>query len=575
MDDNGSNHPIWKLDLFRKESKELAKCLVCSKQLKLCNASIKALKTHLNMHPSYLEKYNFLMNNKEATTGPMDNVARPMAYGALTSVDKAVVHLICCNYLPFTVVNHPTFKMLFGILGKGGLLRDEKHYRELVLPRIYRYVRVRVLAELNSCKSLSLTMDIWSNSNTGFIRCCSLFFSFPGEHTSIRTAAIIEELLAEWQIPREKCHCFLHDQGSNMIGAFAQFADLEDADCGAHVLHNAVRKACFPNENKKRKAGEPPIDFTELEKVAVLCRSIVGHFRHSVQAKEKLTLLQREKHLPEHALIQDVKTRWDSTHDMVGRLLEQKVALDAYFVNMRRDLLLSEAQWSMLEELQELLEPAAECSRMLCRDDAPLSMQITVRRGLVDELNSLDLNILGHERDRLVQQISHRMAGLEQYRSHAVSHFLDPRFKDGLVENPADFRAYVKQCMREIAPSASEVDVQFLRELSPAPAKRQRTSFLSSRVAKASAAAASASQPVARVDDFEVEMNTYLREPVEDFESNPLDYWRENEQRLPVFAGIAKKFLGAGPRALRRSSPKKAEMIVFLSKALPYFRYKY
>lgn len=101
---------------------------------------------------------------------------------------------------------------------------------------------------------------------------------------------------------------------------------------------------------------------------------------------------------------------------MVGRLLEQKVALDAYFVNTRRDLLLSEAQWSMLEELQELLEPAAECSRMLCRDDAPLSMQITVRRGLVDELNSLDLNILGHERDRLVQQISHRMAGLEQYR---------------------------------------------------------------------------------------------------------------------------------------------------------------
>lgn len=93
-----------------------------------------------------------------------------MAYGALTSVDKAVVHLICCNYLPFTVVNHPTFKMLFGILGKGGLLRDEKHYRELVLPRIYRYVRVRVLAELNSCKSLSFTMDIWSNSNTGFIR---------------------------------------------------------------------------------------------------------------------------------------------------------------------------------------------------------------------------------------------------------------------------------------------------------------------------------------------------------------------------------------------------------------------
>lgn len=100
---------------------------------------------------------------------------------------------------------------------------------------------------------------------------------------------------------------------------------------------------------------------------------------------------------------------------MVERLLEQKVALDAYFVNTRRDLLLSEAQWAMLEELQEMLDPAAE-SKMLCRDDAPLPMQITVRRGLVDELNSLELNILADERNRLVEQIQHRMAGLEQYR---------------------------------------------------------------------------------------------------------------------------------------------------------------
>lgn len=42
--------------------------------------------------------------------------------------------------------------------------------------------------------------------------------SFPGRHTSERVHEMVSGLLKEWKVPREKVACFVHDEGSNMIG---------------------------------------------------------------------------------------------------------------------------------------------------------------------------------------------------------------------------------------------------------------------------------------------------------------------------------------------------------------------
>jgi hypothetical protein len=61
-----NHHPIWKIGLFNKISKEEAECIVCKQEgkpkylLKLCNSSIKSLKTHMmGLHSNeYAEKFN-------------------------------------------------------------------------------------------------------------------------------------------------------------------------------------------------------------------------------------------------------------------------------------------------------------------------------------------------------------------------------------------------------------------------------------------------------------------------------------------------------------------------------------
>lgn len=109
-------------------------------------------------------------------------------------------------------------------------------------------------------------------------------------------------------------------------------------------------------------------------------------------------------------------TRWDSSRAMSDRLLEQKPALDAYCTKYRRDLLLSHREWGVVEDVSNLLEPIAELSRFMCRDESPISVQVAVRRALLDEIRSNDSEHLTEERARLLRLIEEKFGRIEEYK---------------------------------------------------------------------------------------------------------------------------------------------------------------
>jgi len=59
------------------------------------------------------------------------------------------------------------------------------------------------------------------------------------------------------------------------------------------------------------------------------CRQIVSHFHHSAQSSEKLEKIQKQLNIPTHKLILDCPTRWNSIYQMMKRLNEQKLAINA------------------------------------------------------------------------------------------------------------------------------------------------------------------------------------------------------------------------------------------------------
>ena len=67
-----------------------------------------------------------------------------------------------------------------------------------------------------------------------------------------------------------------------------------------------------------------------MKDIITNCRQITGHFNHSSLAYIKLHELQKQHNLPQHKLIQDVTTRWNSTYLMLERIYEQKTAIASY-----------------------------------------------------------------------------------------------------------------------------------------------------------------------------------------------------------------------------------------------------
>lgn len=93
----------------------------------------------------------------------------------------------------------------------------------------------------------------------------------------------------------------VEDQLQCYFQAFRQFTDLEDALCGAHMLHLVVRNGLFPMKDSKF------VD-TPVNNVFVRGRSLISHFRHSPLAVGHLAEMQKEHQVPEHALIQAIET---------------------------------------------------------------------------------------------------------------------------------------------------------------------------------------------------------------------------------------------------------------------------
>ncbi|KAH7680358.1 zinc finger protein, partial [Aphelenchoides avenae] len=530
--------------------------------LKTLKYSTTALVNHLGRHPTYKKAYDALQ--KEPT--PKITNFTSATIGGLSVLDRRIVHFIARTHQSFNVVNDETFR--------------EKHYREVALPRVYKLVCLQLRIKLKDCPHLSFTCDIWSGTHASFIsltahgitkkweriKAVLAVREFGGRHTSERVREMINGLLKEWDVGQDQVHCVLHDQASNMIGAFEE-TPIEDADCGAHKLNLIVRNGVWPTEK------DPETDKMRLKKTAVTdlltkCRNTVSHFRHSHLAAQRFKDEQQQHDLPEHHLIQDVVTRWDSTFLMVHRFLEQRQALDAYCVQHKRELLLTATEWALLTELEKFLRPLTEFSKLLCRDSSPLSVQVAVGRFVEHELESYEGELLETECERMKIIREEKFKDVETIRTHGLSHALDPRFKDTLFTgaDAVRFRNSVVDWLGHYAQNGQPVaaDEGLLRlDPSSPPKKKSFLAEMRSKFTKAPRPSTSASQPASRRLDYHTEFLAYLREETLDWETDPVDYWKANEHRYPTIAPIARRFLTAPATSVTSEQTFSVANVVF------------
>ncbi|XP_056309051.1 zinc finger BED domain-containing protein 4-like [Danio aesculapii] len=131
----------------------------------------------------------------------------------------------------------------------------------------------------------------------------------PESHTGNNLAEHLRKAIAEWGIA-EKDPVIVTDNASNMTIAAEEAA----FKCYAHTLNLAAQRA---------------LKITAVTRLLGKVRRIVIFFRRSTTANHMLKEKQRLLQLPEHKLMTDVVTRWNSAHDMLERFLEQQLSICA------------------------------------------------------------------------------------------------------------------------------------------------------------------------------------------------------------------------------------------------------
>nr|XP_024002894.1 zinc finger BED domain-containing protein 4-like [Salvelinus alpinus] len=162
--------------------------------------------------------------------------------------------------------------------------------------------------------------------------------------------------------------------------------------------------------------------------------------------------------LPNYKLNQDVPTRWNSSHDMVERYLEQKVAVystltdQAVRKNVKDIVTLSENDIRLAEEVIKVCKPPKTVTTLICTENIPsvsmvLPMKTMILKSMVasdedepavrDVKTAIRVNLEPRYADPGVQDFLHK------------STTLDPRFKS-LLYMDAAARLRVNELTAEI-----------------------------------------------------------------------------------------------------------------------------
>lgn len=249
-------------------------------------------------------------------------------------------------------------------------------------------------------------------------------------------------------------------------------------------------------------------------------------------------------------LVRDCSTRWNSTFDMMKRLLETRVELNQLLEDLSMDTLLT-SDWVKLENLVKLLEPFAVHTDQLQSDSQSLSQVVPCLLNL--EAHLLTTTVGKQLAQVLLKSLRERFACILSPDSPkfdatpAGACLMDPSVSL-LLQTPDTVplknaaQSFVQNLTAQYNPGTAQTDDATASATQSPPtavAVLQKYRFLASRMQ----VNVSTNQPN---DSVLTQMNKYLDDVKKGvFNETPLQFWRSREAVYPKLVPVALDLVSA------------------------------
>ena len=432
-------------------------------------------------------------------------------------------------------------------------------------------VKHRISELLSSMDHVSVTTDIWSSSHSHLFMSLTAHFivismekkhvmlsawKFDQSHNADNISAAILSHNQSWEI-EEKLVCVLRDNAGNMIAGM-RVASIPSLPCLAHSLQLVIKDGVLLQ----------PV----VPQLLSCAWSIVGHYHRSNVAFQTFQQIQQQLGLPQHCLVQDVATCWNSSYYMLERLVEQKKAITAANIKCHPPTELRAPQWVLAEKVVKLLEMFEEVTHEASGDYASAYVIIpiinTLKRALV--LEEDDHGIKGMKREMLTS-IEDRYGTVEQNSLCALATILDPRFKlraFSTAGNAAHARMLLTTECEEYLSKSTPTRVSSQEDQPQVKCQKVDSECSSStpwnlfnEMLADTEEANSEGLNSGHTPEMMVEM--YLKEHVQSRHTDSLEYWKQKKPVWLPLAHLACKYLSipSSSAALERLFSSAADII--------------
>ena len=226
-----------------------------------------------------------------------------------------IAEMIAIDSQPFSIVEDTGFLRLLSNVCPLYAVPSRKYFAEKVIPEMFSTIKAQLMKDIHpdgdtSSFPISFTTDIWTRDAGGdsFISWTAHYIDpitftreervlqvcpFAGSHTALAISEMITKLLDSWKVPKTRVHTVVRDNAANMVAGIEQ-CGLPAIGCAIHTLQLVIKDCILAQRS--------------VSDMLARCRKIVGHYKHSHLAVERLQAIQRQLSLPDHKLIQDEPT---------------------------------------------------------------------------------------------------------------------------------------------------------------------------------------------------------------------------------------------------------------------------